>query len=146
MSLDAQTLAEKCAEKLWSGDTASKNLGMKILSVSPGAASIQMQIRDDMLNGHGISHGGFIFTLADSCFAFACNSRNDLMVAQHCSVNFCLPVKGGQVLTAHGKEVQRKGRSGIYDIEVVNEGGDIVASFRGLARQISGQHLEDSEL
>lgn len=144
MSSDTQNIAQKCVDKLWEGDTASQHLNMKILSVEAGIVAMQMRIEDTMLNGHKTCHGGYIFSLADSCFAFACNSRNDKMVAQQCSINFCQPAMEGDLLTASSKEAQRKGRSAIYDIEVVNEAGEIIAIFRGLARQIKGQHLEET--
>ena len=101
-----------------------------------------MTIRPDMTNGHGICHGGFIFTLADSAFAFACNSYDERTVAQHCAVTFIAPAKLGDVLTAHAVEVSRTGRSGIYDITVTNGAGAVVAEFRGHSRTISGSLLE----
>lgn len=136
MTADSKQQAHIFVKRLWDNDTASQSLNIKILSVDAGAVSIQMMVTENMLNGHETCHGGYIFSLADSCFAFACNSREAAMVAQQCSINYCQPAFKNQTLTANAREVQMKGRSGIYDVEVVNEDGEIIAIFRGLARQI----------
>jgi acyl-CoA thioesterase len=135
---DPQALAEACAEAMWADDRASQALGMRIERIAPGEAVLSMEIREDMTNGHGICHGGFIFTLADSTFAFACNSYDQRTVAQHCAVTFLKPGKRGQRLTAHAVERSRIGRSGIYDITVTDETGAAVAEFRGHSRTIAG--------
>ncbi|HEX8164443.1 MAG TPA: hydroxyphenylacetyl-CoA thioesterase PaaI [Beijerinckiaceae bacterium] len=138
---DAQALAEACAQAMWSADRASQGLGMRIERVGPGEAVLSMAVAERMVNGHGICHGGFIFTLADSAFAFACNTYDQRTVAQHCAVTFLAPARLGDVLTAHAVEVFRSGRSGIYDITVANEGGAI-AAFRGHSRTVKGSLLE----
>ena len=134
-------LAQACAQAMWADDQASQGLGMVIERVSPGEAVISMKIRTDMANGHGICHGGFIFTLADSAFAFACNTYNQRTVAQHCAVTFLRPGRRGDTLTAHAVERTRTGRSGIYDVTVRDSRGEIVAEFRGHSRTIAGTLL-----
>jgi acyl-CoA thioesterase len=136
-----QKVAQACAEAMWAGDQASQGLGMLVERVSPGEAVISMTIRPDMTNGHGICHGGFIFTLADSAFAFACNTYNQRTVAQHCAVTFLQPARRGDTLTAHASERNRLGRSGIYDVTVRDGKGDVVAEFRGHSRTIAGTLL-----
>ena len=136
-----QELAEACAQAMWAEDQASQGLGMVIERVSPGEAVISMKIRADMANGHGICHGGFIFTLADSAFAFACNTYNQRTVAQHCAVTFLQPGRRGDTLTAHAVERSRTGRSGIYDVTVRDSQGEVVAEFRGHSRTIAGTLL-----
>lgn len=137
----ANEIAEACAKAMWDDDQASQGLGMVVERVSPGEAVISMTIRPEMTNGHGICHGGFIFTLADSAFAFACNTYNQRTVAQHCAVTFLQPGRRGDTLTAHAVERNRSGRSGIYDVTVRNEQGEAVAEFRGHSRTISGTLL-----
>ena len=100
-----------------------------------------MPVREDMLNGHGLCHGGMIFTLADSAFAFACNSYNQMAVAQHCSITYLIPGRIGDRLTATAREVSRRGRSGLYDIRITNQDGAHVAEFRGHSRTVKGTHL-----
>lgn len=138
MTNTADDIASKCAEALWQDDNATRALGMTLLGVRAGHAVLSMPVRDDMTNGHGTCHGGFIFTLADSAFAFACNTYDERTVAQHCSVTFIAPAMRGDVLTAEGREVSRTGRSGIYDITVTNAEGKRVAEFRGHSRTIGG--------
>jgi acyl-CoA thioesterase len=138
---EADALAEACAKTMWAEDQASQGLGMVIERVAPGEAVISMQIRADMANGHGICHGGFIFTLADSAFAFACNTYNQRTVAQHCAVTFVQPGRRGDTLTAHALERSRAGRSGIYDVTVRDSRGEVVAEFRGHSRTIAGTLL-----
>ncbi len=138
---EADVLAEACAKTMWAEDQASQGLGMVIERVAPGEAVISMQIRADMANGHGICHGGFIFTLADSAFAFACNTYNQRTVAQHCAVTFVQPGRRGDTLTAHALERSRTGRSGIYDVTVRDSRGEVVAEFRGHSRTIAGTLL-----
>ncbi len=140
-ALDAQQLAEACAKAMWAEDNASQGLGMRIDRVGPGEAVLSMPIREDMTNGHGNCHGGFIFTLADSAFAFACNAYDQRTVAQHCAVSFIRPGKRGERLSAHAKERDRTGRSGIYDVTVTNEAGETVAEFRGHSREVPGTLL-----
>ena len=135
----ADVLARACADAMWSNDNATRALGMEIVDVGSGRATLAMSIRADMTNGHGMCHGGFIFTLADSAFAFACNSYNQNAVAQHCSVTFIRPGRLGDRLTAVAVERSRSGRSGIYDITVTGSDGKVIAEFRGHSRVIDGK-------
>ncbi len=144
-NMSPQALAEACAEALYSTDNASKGLGMKIESVAPGRAVLSMKIRDDMVNGHGICHGGFTFALADSAFAFACNSRNANTVGQGCSIEYVRPVRQGEQITATAEERHLGKRSGLYDITIVNEHDEVVAYFRGNSCRIKGTVLPDLE-
>jgi acyl-CoA thioesterase len=141
--ITAQQRAERAAQHMWAKDAASQALGMQISAVSPGEAVLTMRVRADMLNGHGICHGGFIFSLADSAFAFACNSYNQLVVAQENTITYLAPGQPDELLTAKAVEQTRTGRSGVYDVTVTGEDGRIVALFRGLSRQITGQHFEE---
>jgi acyl-CoA thioesterase len=129
------TPQEVCAH-MFAADRASQGLGMRIVAVGAGSARLEMAIRDDMLNGHDICHGGFITTLADSAFAFACNSRNEATVASGLIVDFLAPVKRGDVLTADAVEVARTGRTGVYDIVVTNRDGVQVALVRGRSTRL----------
>ncbi|SEH52119.1 hydroxyphenylacetyl-CoA thioesterase PaaI [Tardiphaga sp. OK245] len=135
----AQTMAQACADTMWHDDRASKALGMSIQRVAPGEAVLTMSVRLDMTNGHDICHGGFIFTLADSAFAFACNSYNQRAVAQQCAVTFIRAVAAGETLTAHAIERSKAGRGGIYDVTVRDSNNIVVAEFRGHSRTISGE-------
>ena len=138
---EPQALAEACARVMWAEDQASQSLGMRIERIAPGEAVLTMTVAERMVNGHGICHGGFIFTLADSAFAFACNTYDRRTVAQHCAVTFIAPSRLGEVLSAHALEVSRAGRSGIYDVTVTGDGGAVVAEFRGHSRTIKGSLL-----
>ncbi len=136
---EAADLARRVGESMYAADEASKDtMGMELLSCQPGRASMRMVVRPLHLNGHKICHGGFIFTLADSTFAYACNSRNHATVANGCSIEFLRPAHEGDVLTAEGVEQTLSGRHGIYDIRVSNQKGQAVALFRGKSTQISG--------
>jgi acyl-CoA thioesterase len=126
---------------MFANDLASKSLGMQILEVGPGTATITMTVRRDMLNGFAICHGGFITTLADSTFAFACNSYNELTVASGITVDFIAPAHEGDVLTAVGKEIALTGRTGIYDVEVKNQHGRRVAMFRGRSSRLKDRNV-----
>jgi len=137
---DPQALAEATAAAMYASDGCSRWLGMTIDAVRPGYARLSMPVRDEFLNGHGICHGGLMFTLADSTFAFACNSHNINTVAAGCSIEFLKPVHGGDVLTAEAVEQVLSGRNGIYDIRVTNRAGEVVAMFRGKSAHIRG-HL-----
>lgn len=121
---------------MWAADRASQGLGMTITHLGEGMATLTMTVRDDMLNGFAICHGGFITTLADSAFAFACNSRNELTVAAGLSVDFLAPVQRGELLTADAVEVARSGRTGVYDIVVTNRAGARVALVRGRSARL----------
>lgn len=135
-------LAQRCADVMWNEDLASQGLGMQLLSVAAGRAELAMVVRDDMTNGHGTAHGGFIFALADSAFAFACNSYNVRAVAQACDIVFAAPAHGGDRLVAVATERHTFGRNGIYDI-TVSCGDRVVAEFRGRSRTIGGQLVEE---
>jgi acyl-CoA thioesterase len=133
---DAQRLAEETAQRMFAADQASKLLGMRIVSVAPGAASMTMTVRADMVNGHDICHGGLIFSLADSTFAFACNSYGDAAVAATGNIDFLAPGRKGDGLTAVASELWRSGRSGIYEVVVSNQKGERIALFRGRSHRI----------
>ncbi len=142
MQLSPQEIAERSAEAMWARDDASKWLGCSLDAVAPGGATLSMTVEKHHTNGHDICHGGYIFTLADSAFAFACNSYNQIAVAQHNSITFIAPGALGDRLTAVAREVARFGRSGIYDVRVENQEGKRIAEFRGNSRVISGTHFE----
>ena len=135
-------LAERVAERMFGSDRASRALGMAIVQIGAGRATLTMTVRGDMLNGHAICHGGFIFTLADSAFAFACNSYNFNTVAQGCSIEYLAPAREGDVLTAVAHERSLSGRTGVYDIEVTNQRGETIALFRGKSYRIKGHIVE----
>jgi acyl-CoA thioesterase len=138
MGRDAAEIARLSAQAMWADDKASQGLGMEILEVGPGRARLAMTVTERMVNGHGSCHGGFIFTLADSAFAFACNSHGQPAVAQHCAVTFVAPGRLGMRLVADAHERQRGERSGIYDITVRDEAGTVIAEFRGHSRTLPG--------
>lgn len=139
---DAQQLAELSAQAMYEKDAASQGLGMQLVSVSPGCSGMSMTIRRDMLNGHITCHGGFIFSLADSAFAFACNSRNEVTVASGCTIDFLAPAFEGDVLTAEAVEYSLAGRVGVYDVHVRNQDGKRIAVFRGRSYRLRGQVVE----
>jgi acyl-CoA thioesterase len=143
MTADADGLARRCAEAMWAGDRASQALGMTIEAIAPGRAVLSMPVREDMVNGHALCHGGYIFTLADSAFAFACNTYGQRTVAQHCAVTFLAPARLGDRLIATAVERFREGRSGIYDITVEDATGRRIAEFRGHSRTIPGSLLPE---
>ena len=135
--LSPDDLARACADAMWKEDGASQGLGMEILEVKAGQAVLAMTIQPHMVNGHGIAHGGFIFTLADLAFAFACNSHNQRTVAAQCNISFIRPGKLGDTLVAAAREISRTGRSGIYDVRVTVD-DTVVAELRGHSRTIGG--------
>ena len=139
MHKTAQQLAEAAAAAMHARDRASLALGMKLLAVGPGAARMQMAVREDMANVHNTCHGGFIFTLADSTFAYACNSHNRNAVAVTCMIEYLRPAYVGDLLTASGSEQGLEGRNGVYDIRVENQKRELVALFRGKSTQIKGE-------
>ena len=136
---DAQGIAERSAQLLWEGDRASQMLGMRIVSVALGEATVSLTVRADMVNGHRICHGGVIFTLADSAFAFACNSYGDNAVAASAHIDFLSPAREADELTAVAKETWRSGRSGLYEIVVTNQAGERIALFHGRSHRITGK-------
>jgi acyl-CoA thioesterase len=130
-----QTRAQQQAERMWSGDRASRGLGIELGPVGPGSASAAMVVRPDMVNGHGICHGGYLFLLADTAFAFACNTRGLPVVAAGADVTFLAPVREGDELVATAVERALAGRSGLYDV-TVRRGDDVVLEFRGRSRAV----------
>lgn len=138
--------ASRVGTTMFAADVASKDtMGMELLSVAPGRASMRMSVQPRHLNGHQICHGGFIFTLADSTFAFACNSHNRNTVAAGCSIEFLKPAHAGDVLTCEGVEQVLQGRHGIYDMKVTNQKSEVVAMFRGKSAQIAGAVFPEEE-
>jgi acyl-CoA thioesterase len=134
-------LAAEVGRRMWADDRASQALGMRVEEVRAGYARISMPIRRDMTNGHGICHGGFMFLLADSTFAFACNSHDQRAVAASAEIHFLAPAHEGDVLTAEGRELHLAGRSGVYDMRVVDQTGRQVALFRGKSATIRGRFV-----
>ncbi len=140
---DPQSVAQASARAMYAQDRASQALGMHIDEVRPGYARLTMKVREDMVNGHQLCHGGLIFTLADSAFAFACNTYNEVTVASAASVEFLLPGKLGDELTAIAEERSRAKRTGVYDVIVRNQQDEVVALFRGRSHQIGGSIAAD---
>ncbi|TWI66262.1 acyl-CoA thioesterase [Pseudoduganella lurida] len=136
--IDLQALAEAASAAMVERDAASRSLGMALADIRPGYAVLTMRVRPDMLNGHRSCHGGFIFALADSAFAFACNSHNVVTVGAGCTIDYLAPGREGDLLTATAVERALAGRSGIYDVDVVNQDGVLLATFRGKSRQVGG--------
>lgn len=132
----ANALALRTAQAMWADDRASQALGMRLVSVASGSAILEMAVRDDMVNGLGIMHGGLVFTLADSACAFASNSHNQRMVLQTGQITLLSPAKLGMRLIATAGERHRSERTAIYDVTVANETGETIAEFRGLVRSI----------
>jgi len=135
----AQRTAERAARVLYEQDCASQSLGMRITRIAAGEAELTMQVRPDMTNGHHICHGGIVFALADSAFAFACNSYGDNTLAAAASIDFLAPAREGDTLTATARELWRGGRSGLYEIVVANQRGESVALFRGRSQRVAGR-------
>jgi acyl-CoA thioesterase len=132
-------IARKSAETMWSQDHASQWLGMELVHVAEGAATLSLKVAKQHCNGHGMCHGGVIFTLADSAFAFACNSRNQVTVAQHNVISYIASGRLGDRLTAQATEISLTGRNGITDVRVTNQAGVLIAEFRGMSRAINGK-------
>ncbi len=140
MTSDSKAVARACADAMWVEDQASQRLGMRLDDVGPGTATLTMTVRDDMVNGHGIAHGGFVFALADSAFAFACNSYDVRTVAYGCTITYLAPTRLGDQLRAVATERSRSGRTGTYDVTVTSA-GEVVAEFRGTSRTLGGSLL-----
>ena len=136
--MDALAIARACADAMWADDVASRALGMELIAVEPGHAVLAMNVTEEMVNGHDLCHGGYIFTLADSAFAFACNTYNQRTVAQHCQITYLTPGRLGMRLVAEARERHRGDRSGIYDVTVRSQAGEAIAEFRGHTRLIPG--------
>lgn len=139
MNIPMLDLARRASTAMFATDVCSRWLGMVLEDVRPGYARMRMAVKAEFLNGHGICHGGLMFTLADSTFALASNSHNMPAVAAGCAIEFLKPVQGGDVLTAEGHEQTLSGRHGIYDVKVTNSAGEIVAMFRGKSAQLRGE-------
>ncbi|MEL7463481.1 MAG: hydroxyphenylacetyl-CoA thioesterase PaaI [Pseudomonadota bacterium] len=137
-----EEIAARSAATMWANDDASKWLGLTLEEVGPGYARMSMMVTKHHTQGHDMCHGGFITTLADSAFAFACNSHNQLAVAQGLNVAFIAPAWEGDVLTAEAREIVLKGRSGVCDISVKNQKGEVIAEVRGASRTIKGRHFD----
>ncbi len=140
-----QTLAEQCADAMFSRDEASQQLGMEIRSVQPGGATLTMTVDERMIQGHGNCHGGYLFALADSAFAFACNTYDRTTVAAGCSIEYVAAARLGDLLTATATERSRGRRTGVYDIEITNQEGRTVALFRGKSYQVQGSVREPGD-
>ncbi len=138
-TLDPQAIAEHVRSGMLANDRATQGLGIAITSIGPGRATLEMTVRADMLNGFDICHGGFITTLADSAFAFACNARNEMTVASGLSIDFLAPAREGDRLTAEAREVSLAGRTGVYDVSVRNQRGEAIAVFRGRSYCLKGK-------
>jgi acyl-CoA thioesterase len=138
--VSAAETARRAADAMWAEDRASRDLGMEIVAVGPGTATLAMTVRPTMTNGHGTAHGGFIFALADSAFAFACNSYGETTVAAQCAVTYLRPGRAGDRLVATAREIARSGRSGIYDVRVTRD-AEVVAEFRGHSRTVGGSFI-----
>jgi acyl-CoA thioesterase len=142
--LSAEDVARRSAEAMWASDAASRALGMELVAVAPGRATVTMQVREDMVNGHAIGHGGFTFTLADSAFAFACNSYNRSTVAAACEIRFVAPTRLGDLLVAEAVERSRQGRDGVYDITVRRD-DTVIAEVVGRSKEIRGALFDPEE-
>ena len=141
-ALSPDDLARACAEAMWKEDDASKALGVTIIEIKPGQATLAMSVQRHMVNGHGTAHGGFIFTLADCAFAYACNGYNNRAVAAHCQIAFIRAARLGDRLVASAREILRNGKSGIYDVRVT-AGEAVIAEFRGHSRVVDGIWLPE---
>ena len=141
----AQRLAERVRERMFANDHAARGLGMAVVAIGPGTAELTMTVRQDMINGHEICHGGLVATLADTAFAYACNSYNELTVASGFSIDLVAPARLGDRLTARCREVSKAGRTGVYDVEIGNQRGERVAVFRGRSYTLKGKPVVPSE-
>jgi acyl-CoA thioesterase len=144
--VSAEELARRSAAAMWAGDHASQGLDLRLEQVAPRYARVSMQVRQSMVNGHAICHGGFIFLLADTAFAYACNSGNQVTVASGASIDFIAPARLGDVLTAVAEERGKSGRAGVYDVRVESQNGSLVALFRGKSHALAGQLVAGVEL
>lgn len=139
---DAQRIAEAVGRGMYERDHCAQAHGIELVEIAPGYARMTMTVRKDMVNGHDIGHGGMTFTLADTAFAYACNAANEVTVAAGCSIVFPAPAKLGDRLTAECREVHRRGRSGVYDVTVINQDDSIVGLFRGQSARLKGSVVE----
>ena len=139
--MDAQRIAEAARDAMWANDRAAKALGIVVETVGPGTAALSMTVREDMVNGHDLCHGGLVATLADTAFAYACNAYNEVTVASGFDINLIAGGRLGDRLTARASEVAKSGRTGVYDVAVSNQRGEAVAVFRGRSYTMKGQPL-----
>ena len=143
--LSGDELARACAAAMYANDRASRGVGISIAEVRTGYARLSLTITSEMLNGFGICHGGFIFTLADTAFACACNSRNDVNLAQQCSIEYKRPGRAGDRLSASAEQLSQEGRYGRYRVRVTDQDNRLIALFEGRSCQVSGKVLEDPD-
>ncbi len=143
MGINSQIRAEKSAKSMLAKDQLTEWLKMDLVDSAPGMAKVSMRVEKHHLNSKDICHGGIIFTLADNAFAYACNSYNQITLAQHASIDFLAPGYEGEILTANAVEISKAGRSGIYDVDVCREDGEVIARFRGNSRTVKGTHFEE---
>jgi acyl-CoA thioesterase len=141
--MDSLHIARESARIMWDEDRASRQIGMQLLEVTPGRARLSLTVREEFTNGHGMCHGGYIFMLADSAFAFACNSHNQRAVAASAAIDFIAAAQRGDTLTAECIEQSRGGRSGLYDTRVTDQNGRLIALFRGRSATIKGTFIEE---
>ncbi len=137
-----QEIAEACCASMYAQDHCARSLGIEPLTVQPGSAVFSMTVREDMVNSHGTCHGGIIFCLADAAFGYACNSRNQRSVASACSIDFIKPAQLHDVLTAQATERSINGRTGLYDVDIINQTGEVVAHFRGKSHRLRGTVID----
>ncbi len=142
----AQRIADAVGRHMFARDNCAQALGMRLEEIRPGYARMSMAVRDDMTNGHKIAHGGMMFTLADASFAYACNAYNHPAVAAGCDIVFPAAAKAGDLLTAVCEEKHMRGRSGVYDVTITNQDGEVVALFRGHARRLQGTVVPEEDL
>ncbi len=142
--IDPDELARASASAMWERDRTAQALGMQLAKIGPGRATLNMRIREDMVNGHHICHGGMIFTLADTAFAYACNSYNQVTVASACHIDFIAPAREHEILEAEAVERTASGRTGVYDVTIRTNDGRIVALFRGKSHRIGGEVITGS--
>jgi acyl-CoA thioesterase len=140
---DSQALAQAVLRAMYPLDRTAGFLGIDVVEIGPGFARARMLVRREMTNGHGICHGGIIFTLADTAFAYSCNSHNRNAVASGCSIDFVSPAREGDILVAIARERSMAGRTGLYDVEVSDQAGKTIALFRGRSYRIAGEVTTD---
>jgi acyl-CoA thioesterase len=140
-----EDIAQACGRIMYAEDTSSQHLGIELLEIRPGYARVAMTVRRELTNSHGICHGGYIFLLADTAFAYSCNSRNERAVAAGASIEFLAPAHAGDLLTAEGVEQHRAGRTGVYDMRVTDQNGKVIALFRGKSAVIRGHYVEENK-